>query len=190
MSKVKYRTDFILKFVLRDSLYLQLFQIQINVKMASIRVEFASIPRKSTTSSSLLQEFRVVLCLSQSPILKVSGALSSGEKVAEHEADHSQTSSAKDSNHWSYTSNHSQGDLPVMQRLPWAAHDVSTQICGAVLVKHTVTARNFRHVYKGELQKSAYQLHRYLSACNNSINNEWISIKFDRQSNAQLTAVS
>jgi len=98
----------------------------------------------------------MTLCLSQSPIQKVSGALSSGEKVAEFEADHSQLSSAKDNNHWSYTSTHSQGDLPVMQRLPWAVHDVSTQIRGTVLVRHTVTARNLRRVYKRELQKNAY----------------------------------
>jgi hypothetical protein len=104
----------------------------------------------------LLQEFRVVLYLSQSPIPKVSGAIYSGDKVAELETDHSQPPSAKDNNHWSYTSAHSQGDLPVMQRLPWAVHDVSKQIRGAVLVRHTVTVRNLRRVYKGELQISVY----------------------------------
>ena len=98
----------------------------------------------------------MVLCLSQSPIPKVSSAISSGDKVAELETGHSQPTSAKDNNHWSYTSTHSQGDLPVMQRLPWAVHDMSTQIRGAVLVRYTVTARNLRRVYKGELQISVY----------------------------------
>jgi len=117
--------------------------------MASIRAEFTSIPRKSTTSSSLLQEFRVVLCLSQSPIQKLSGAVSSGKKVAELEAEHSQPSSAKDNNQWSYTSTHSQGGLPVKQRLPWAVHNVSTQIRDALLVRHMVTARKLRRLCKG-----------------------------------------
>jgi len=62
----------------------------------------------------MLQEFRVVVCLSQSPIQKESLAVSSGEKVSELEADHSQPSIAEDNNHWGYTSTHSQGDLPVM----------------------------------------------------------------------------
>ena len=42
-----------------------------------------------------------------------------------------------------------------MQRLPWAVHDVATHIRDALLVRHTVTARNHRRVYKGKLQKSA-----------------------------------
>jgi hypothetical protein len=51
---------------------------------------------------------------------------------------------------------HSLTGGPVMQQLPWAVHDVSIQIRGAVLVRHTVTARNLWRVYKGELQTSAY----------------------------------
>ena len=35
--------------------------------MASLREGIFSIPKMSTTSYSLLQEFRVVLCLFQSP---------------------------------------------------------------------------------------------------------------------------
>jgi hypothetical protein len=98
ISKVKYRTDFILQiFIARYPLSSVI--LDTNGTTASIRAEFTSIPRKNTTSSSLLREFRVVLCLSQSPIQQVSGAVSSGDKVAKIEAGNSHLSSAKDSNH-------------------------------------------------------------------------------------------